>query len=322
MEFVESHTPLPVRFCAETVAKLISTRSFSSSSKSSVNSQDSAEDVKWSLLYHRSNRATYPRATLTFSTFNLFYWLWYTFDFTPAVNASAHEKAALGQIDAETLELLLVDNSMGYVGLGVALVIWGGSVWYPKRLITAIWKSEDDDENNHRIAISTLKMPFVTESNVLKKMKSFNGVENTIFTETELRSDSNIQFFNAGEIGIVGEKETNDILVNLDGELGRKRGHLALQAIDAKNETSSATSSAGPLSLLTKKNYLLDIGSEDEIMVGANSHLLRAFLFNDFQLQSAANPKVGRRRNTKGLEQNDQTGTTIIRPKGHGKKKR
>lgn len=305
------------------VTKLMATQSFSSPSKPCVNPQDQVEDSKWLLLYRRSDsRSTYPRATLTFSTFNLFYWLWYTFDFTPAVNASAHEKAVLGQIDAETLELLLVDSNMGYVGLSLALVIWSGSIWYPKHLITAIWKSEDDDKSNQRMAISTMKMPFVSEPNVLQKKKWTDGVGTTIFTETELRSDPNIEFFNAGKIRIVGERETNDILVKLDGELGRKRGHLSLQANDAKNESSAATPSAGPLSLLTKKNYLLDIGSEDEIMEGANSHLLRALLLNDYQVQSAAHQKVGRRQDNKNLEQNGQVGNAIIRPRGFGKKKR
>ena len=96
---------------------------YTSSSNSDANSPvKTVSDNEWQLLYKRSpSRSTYPRATLTFSSFNALYWMWYTFDFTPSVNAAAYEKAALNQIDAESLELLLVDGTIGYVGLGLAL---------------------------------------------------------------------------------------------------------------------------------------------------------------------------------------------------------
>ena len=36
------------------------------------------------------------------------------------------------------------------------------------------------------------------------------------------------------------------------------------------------------------QNYLLDIGSEDEVMEGANPHLLRGLLFHEYKIQQDA----------------------------------
>ena len=278
----------------------------SSSSDSDRNPPvNTASDCEWYLLYERSaSRLSYPRATLAFSSFNALYWMWYTFDFTPSVNAAAYEKAALNQIDAETLELLLVDSSMGYVGLGLALVIWGGSVWYPKHLVSAIWKSGDN------LAVSTLSMPFVKAPSIL-------GGENSKFTAEQLKLEPGIQFYKAGEISITGEREKNELLVKLDGDLGKKRGHLALQLRDPNAEQESGNN---PLTLVTNKNYLLDIGSQDEIVEGANADLLSVLLHDDLGEKQSENNNSRRRQK---LEDNSDDEYVQIRPKfGKGKKRR
>ena len=75
------------------------------------------DERTWKLLYHRSpNRLTMPRGLFGVSTFFQIYWTWYVVDFTPAINKSAQAKYAAGQISQETLELLLIDDMMGYVG--------------------------------------------------------------------------------------------------------------------------------------------------------------------------------------------------------------
>lgn len=259
-----------------------SARSFSSSS----DQEDSPSTYKrkWTLLYHRSpNRSTYPRAMLGFSSLNAIYWPWYVFDFTPAVNASAQTRFELGQIDAETLDLLSMDTSIGYVGLGMAMLFWCGAVAYPTHLISAIWKLDDTeaevDENEQSLAISTHKLPFINEPSVLDKAvfdpedNQFKGKHRVAFTEAELEADSNIKFFSPGDVSIRGDKESHDIIVKFDGDFGKKHGHLALQ----KGDGSSMM-----------QNYLLDIGSEDEVMEGANPHLLRGLLFHEYKIQQDA----------------------------------
>ena len=118
-------------------------RTFTSSSLPS-NKEPVNNERKWTLLYHRSpSRTTYPRVMLGTSSFNLTYWMWYCLDFTPSVNASAQSKYELGQIDLETLELLLIDESLGAVGFGLASMIWLGAFLYTKQLVSAIWASKN-----------------------------------------------------------------------------------------------------------------------------------------------------------------------------------
>ena len=230
--------------------------------------------------------------------------MWYTFDFTPSVNAAAYEKAALNQIDAESLELLLVDGTIGYVGLGLALVIWGGSVWYPKHLVSAIWKSDDN------LAISTLSMPFIKSPSIL-------GGEHSKFTEEQMKLEPGIEFFKTGEISVTGEREKNELLVKLDGDLGKKRGHLALQLRDPNAEQESGNNL---LTLFTSKNYLLDIGSEDEIVDDANADLLRVLLHDDLGVKQNTNNSRSRRHQ---LEDDSDDKYVRIRPKfGRGKKRK
>ena len=102
------------------------TSRFSSSTPSDDNQDENSEvdtdtsndnERTWKLLYHRSpNRLTMPRGLFGVSTFFQIYWTWYVVDFTPAINKSAQAKYAAGQISQETLELLLIDDMMGYVG--------------------------------------------------------------------------------------------------------------------------------------------------------------------------------------------------------------
>lgn len=247
---------------------------------------------------------------LGISTFNLSYWTWYVSDFTPSVNAAAQAKAALGQIDAETLNILLIDPKMGYVGLGVSLAIWGGAFMYVKQLVSAMWKG-----SNGSIAVSGLKLPLLTEPKVLKRTvydpnsNQFDGVENIEFTQSELESES-VAFYSHGDLSISGERDTNDLLVKFDGEFSKKIGHLALKVNDDDDDDSSGenendTSSA--LSHLSKQKYLLDIGSADEIMPNASPHLLKSlvirehhFMKSDKKVRQHSNSsKESRKQNSK-----------------------
>eukprot|EP00984_Skeletonema_dohrnii_P025284 scaffold14408_cov173-Skeletonema_dohrnii-CCMP3373.AAC.1 len=265
-----------------------------SSTTATTPKQQQQDDPTYTLLFHRSpSRSTPPRAMLGISTFNLSYWTWYVADFTPSVNAAAQSKLALGQIDAETLDILLIDPKMGYVGLGVSLAIWGGAFMYVKQLVSAMWKG-----SNGSMAVSGLKLPLLTEPKVLKRTvydpnsNQFDGVENIQFTQSELESE-NVEFYSQGDLSISGEKDVNDLLVKFDGEFGKKIGHLALKVNDdndGSGENGNDTSSA--LSHLSKQKYLLDIGSVDEIMPNASPHLLRSLVIRDHHLMTGGNKKV------------------------------
>jgi len=274
---------------------------------------------------------------LGISTFNLSYWTWYVADFTPSVNAAAEAKAVLGQIDAETLNILLIDPKMGYVGLGVSLAIWGGAFMYVKQLVSAMWKG-----SNGSIAVSGLKLPLLTEPKVLKRTvydpnsNQFDGVENIEFTQSELESES-VAFYSDGDLSIAGERDTNDLLVKFDGEFSKKIGHLALKINDDddddgsgenKNETSSA------LSHLSKQKYLLDIGSPDEIMPNASPHLLKSLVIREHHLmvsdtrklrQNSKSRKISRKPHINNIEESSASSIQVgrsIKKKGFRSRKR
>lgn len=266
---------------------------------------DDATTTMYNLLYHRlPSRSTPPRAMVGISTFNLLYWTWYVADFTPSVNASAQAKAALGQIDADTLHLLLIDPKMGYVGLGVSIAIWSGAWMYTRQLISAIWKGSDGN-----LAVSGLQLPFLTEPKVLAKTvydpttnNTFSdGVEHIQFTEAELKAESsNIAFYRHGDLSLSGEKDTNDILVKYDGDFSRKVGHLALKLNTADNSSSSSKDeesdetsiSSSAFSNLSKQKYLLDIRSSDEIMPNASHHLLSSLVIREHHLMTGGRKKM------------------------------
>jgi hypothetical protein len=71
------------------------------------------------LMYHRnSSRNTAHRAFFGVSVFNTVYWLWYTLDFVPAVNASP-------------IEDLHIDPAVGIGGFALGLMINSLTVLYP-----------------------------------------------------------------------------------------------------------------------------------------------------------------------------------------------
>ncbi len=210
-------------------------------------------------------------------------------DFTPSVNAAAQSKAALGQIDAETLNLLLIDPKMGYVGLGVSLAIWGGAFLYVKQLVSAMWRGSNGD-----IAVSGLQLPLLTEPKILARTvydpnnNQFDGVESIPFTKSELQSENSVEFYSQGDLSISGEKDINDILVKFDGDFSRKVGHLALKVNNdgSKHEENGDDTNNSALSQISKQKYLLDIGSGEEIMPNASPRLLRSLVIRDHHLMT------------------------------------
>lgn len=267
--FVQSGTNLPTN------------RTYSASPK-----LEQDEERKWTLLYQRDpSRTTGPRAMFGISTFNLAYWSWYCIDFSPSVNASAHEKAALGQIDPETLELLLIDPIMGYVGLGMASLIWTGSFLYTRQLVSAMWASKTTDDEESYLAVSTHKFPFLTRPKVLAKTvydpdnNNFDGIENIEFTDAELGSESSLQVYAPGELALSEEIKRNDVIVKFDGDFSRLRGHIALKKEDGSGDTGSL------LANLLKQKYLMDIVSQEEIMPNTSDTLFQSLVLKKYHFQ-------------------------------------
>ena len=301
-----------------TTTSTATTRTFSSykfeDSTSPSSLIDERSERKWTLLYHRNpSRSTSPRALFGMSTFNLLYWTWYVIDFTPAINTAAQIKAAMGQIDTQTLELLLVDPIMGYVGLGVSMTIWLGAYYYSKQLVSAIWgthrhtttinaaittnnttaaNNDDDGDEKEEIllAVSTLKLPFLLQPKILRKLvynpetnNYDGGVEVVQFTESEIMS-TGANLYSPGQLVLSEEQKRQDAIVKFDGDFSRLRGFVALK----KSHDDDSENNRGPLASVLEQKYLVDINSADEVMPNASPFLMRALVLSDYPLDNSS----------------------------------
>mmetsp|Transcript_22002 Transcript_22002/g.61191 ORF Transcript_22002/g.61191 Transcript_22002/m.61191 type:complete len:244 (+) Transcript_22002:117-848(+) len=95
------------------------------SSGSSISKRDdNGSSVE--ILYQRDPRRNgLPKASFLVSSMNSMYWLWYVFDFIPAVNASP-------------IEDLHVDPIYGFGGLGLSILIQSVFTFYPLSLVSKI----------------------------------------------------------------------------------------------------------------------------------------------------------------------------------------
>ncbi|KAL3823390.1 hypothetical protein ACHAXA_008885 [Cyclostephanos tholiformis] len=197
----------------------------------------------------------------------------------------------MGQINQQTLELLLVDPTMGYVGLGVSSIIWIGAFFYSKQLVSAIWASETTAGEGEEIsfAVSTLKLPFLTQPKVLRKViynpesNDFDGSgEKVKFIESEIKSTANI--FAPGDLALSEDKKKHDAIVRFDGDFSRLRGFVALKE-EGENDNG------GPLASLLRQKYLMEISSADEVMPNASPFLMRSLVNKDYPLRSVNEDK-------------------------------
>jgi hypothetical protein len=312
-----------------TTTSTATTRTFSSykfeDSTSPSSLIDERSERKWTLLYHRNpSRSTSPRALFGMSTFNLLYWTWYVIDFTPAINTAAQIKADMGQIDTQTLELLLVDPIMGYVGLGVSMTIWLGAYYYSKQLVSAIWgthhhttttnagittnnNADDGDEKEEKeseevlLAVSTLKLPFLIQPKVLRKLvynpetnNYDGGAEVVQFTESEIMS-TGASLYSPDQLVLSEEQKRQDVIVKFDGDFSRLRGFVALKKC---NGDDSDDNNRGPLASVLQQKYLVDINSADEVMPNASPFLMRALVLSDYPFDSSKKSSVMKKRKT------------------------
>lgn len=135
----------------------LKTASFSSSSSNSTSSrvtpnnevgvnQDHVDSVI--LLYQRnSERNVLPRAAFIASSVNSLYWIWYVFDFVPAVNSSP-------------IAELHMDPAFGLFGLGLGLMIQSVFTLYPLSLVS---KLEYDPATQH-VRLWSHSLPMVRPS--------------------------------------------------------------------------------------------------------------------------------------------------------------
>ena len=156
------------------------------------------------LLYARAqNRAMVPRGLLAMTTLHTSYWLWYVLDFTPSLNAAAAKKNELIAAASDgAVAFSGVDSTVGYLGLGMAIMMSLGSAAFPKYLI-----SEIREENSGALRVGVHSLPFCIPQ---------TGSQATVYPPAGVTIDSTA--------------DADAIFAKNNGDLTKSRGFLALRA--------------------------------------------------------------------------------------------
>jgi hypothetical protein len=143
------------------------------------------------VLYERGpGRNTLARSGLGFSSFHTAYWLWYSADFIPTVNAAE-------------MHDLHIDPMLGVVGIVFAVSIQAIFFTYPKRLVSKLtWK-----QDARQLLFYSHNIPFVTSSTTPK-----------IYTLGE------------GPVLDPSSSDAKHLLGKLSGDISQYRGHMAVAA--------------------------------------------------------------------------------------------
>jgi hypothetical protein len=141
------------------------------------------------VLYDRGpGRNALARSGLGFSSFHTAYWLWYSADFIPTVNAAA-------------MHDLHIDPMLGVVGIVFASVIQAIFFTYPKRLVSRLtWKPDA-----RQLLFYSHNIPFVTPATTP-----------TIYTLGE------------GPVLDPSSSDAKHLLGKLSGDFSQYRGHMAV----------------------------------------------------------------------------------------------
>ena len=130
-------------------------RHVSSSSTANAPKDNGGKDEKSSSttilpLYQRQgDRIALLRAAWGISALNTTYWLWYSLDFIPAVNASP-------------MEDLHIDPKIGWGALGLGVVINAVTAFYPSLLVSRM----DYDSSKKQLLVYGHKLPLLSPSSI------------------------------------------------------------------------------------------------------------------------------------------------------------
>ena len=93
------------------------------------NNKQINNEMRETILYERNGNQynIMPRSALFVSLFNTIYWSWYVLDFIPAVNNAS-----------SSIEMIHVNPTIGYVGIGLGVIMNSITLLYPTLLISKI----------------------------------------------------------------------------------------------------------------------------------------------------------------------------------------
>jgi hypothetical protein len=196
---------LPTRCFVSQSRRRLTSASFSSTGtpatiprdpRSSINGEvdDSKDDGEESivLLYQRDpGRNALPRSAFLVSSINSVYWLWYVFDFVPAVNGGP-------------IQELHMDPAFAFAGLGLSVTIQSMFTLYPLSLVSKLGY----EPATQRVWLWKHSLPWMKPSYAPLAPIALGDI-------TMDRTSS----------------DTRKILVDLEGDVTKYRGHLGLSVV-------------------------------------------------------------------------------------------
>jgi len=266
------------------------------SSGSSISKRDdNGSSVE--ILYQRDPRRNgLPKASFLVSSMNSMYWLWYVFDFIPAVNASP-------------IEDLHVDPIYGFGGLGLSILIQSVFTFYPLSLVSKIGYRASP-----AIAIATATADRSSTGSPNKKKNTTQHEQRDILvwkhTLPLLHTSQKPLVFPVG--GITMDKTSDDtrkILEELGGDVGKFEGHLGLTRISEKETNTNSGS------ITINFPLLVDIRSPSEVY--DSEMMLQTLLSGKFR----GHREMGREQSRLGDDANRQR-TKHRRKQGQRRKNR
>lgn len=171
----------------------------------------SKDEDDFVLLYHRdSKRNKLPQAALAFSILNSTYWMWYTLDFIPAVNASGFQ----------------INPLIGVGGVAFGLLINVVTGLYPYSLVSKLGYAPKDQELHvwkHDL------FPFLQEAKHAKQYSLGTLRLNTSSDDTQnLLQDSSTY---TGHLGMQANDERLPLLMEVRKRIELKNPELLLRVL-------------------------------------------------------------------------------------------
>lgn len=202
-----------IGFLQRSPIKTSSSIRFYSSTFSKYAPSNNDDDDDFILLYHRdSERNKLPQAAFAFSILNSTYWLWYTLDFIPAVNASP-----LG---------VQVSPMIGVGGVAFGFLINFVTGLYPSTLVSKLGYAPKDRQVHvwkHNL------FPFITASKEAKVYPLGTLRLSTSSEDTQsLLQDS---FNYSGHLGLQAKDERLPLLLEVRKRFELKDPELLLQVM-------------------------------------------------------------------------------------------
>ena len=263
--------------------------------KHNADKKDNDDNI--TLLYQRDpNRNALPRASFLVSSLNSIYWVWYVFDFVPAVNTSP-------------IDDLHIDPIYGFGGLGLSILIQSAFTLYPLSLVSKI---------AYKTLPSTLTMNSNSKSASTQKTKNSTSQkqqEILVWKHTLPFLQTSLNPLTIPLGGITMDKTSDDtrkILEELGGDLGKFEGHLGLNRVsDKENKNGSSSSNSYTINF----PLLVEIRNPSEVY---NSELMMQVLLSG---RFKYHHKKGREGGNPGEESNSMDRNKFNQQKTqHGKK--